>query len=391
MTKILIITNYYPPETGAASNRIHQMAKSLAGQGYELKVLTPLPNYPRGKVYNEYRGKFSQKRIEDGIEVYRLWIFASNSKNIFLRLLAMLSYSFSLMWYLLFNGVPRIVIIQSPPILVAFTALQALRFRGGMRILNVSDIWPLAGLELGALKPGLFYKLLERVERSNYRRSALILGQSKEILSHISKVLPDKQTILYRNYPELDLPPLKAHSAGKPIKLVYAGLLGVAQGVHKLCENLDFSLVELHIYGQGAEKKAIETFSDRHPDKPVHYHGEIERGRLHEELLKYDLAIIPLLNRIYGSVPSKIFEFSMLGIPLLYFGGGEGENIVNENRLGWTAKAGNYDSLNNVLRTITPDLLGLERRKSIRAAALKEFNFQSQLNGLIFKLRELDQ
>ncbi|TDA87188.1 glycosyltransferase, partial [Halomonas marinisediminis] len=94
-------------------------------------------------------------------------------------------------------------------------------------------------------------------------------------------------------------------------------------------------------------------------------HGSVSRNSLHKALLQYDIAIIPLLNRIYGSVPSKIFEYAKLGLPILYFGGGEGEDIVNENKLGWVAEAGNYQDLNKLIASINASELTLEYKQKI--------------------------
>ena len=81
MKEVLIITNYFPPETGAASNRIFHLASGLQKSGFNVSVLTPLPNYPTGRVFKEYKGKFRAYTSENNIEIHRLWIFASNSKN----------------------------------------------------------------------------------------------------------------------------------------------------------------------------------------------------------------------------------------------------------------------------------------------------------------------
>jgi hypothetical protein len=59
MKKVLIISHYYPPEMGAASNRIHQLAKGL-NRNFEVTVLSPLPNYPEGRIFNQYRGKLKR-------------------------------------------------------------------------------------------------------------------------------------------------------------------------------------------------------------------------------------------------------------------------------------------------------------------------------------------
>ncbi|PNQ74768.1 glycosyltransferase WbuB [Hanstruepera neustonica] len=383
MKDLLIITNYFPPETGAASNRIFHLASGLKKNNFNVSVLTPLPNYPNGRIFEDFRGKFSSSSNENGIIVKRLWIFASNSKNPLLRLLAMLSYSFSLVWYFLWNKIPKTVIVQSPPLLVAFTCVLFLKSKNRKLILNVSDLWPLAGYELGVFKKNYGYKLLEKIERHNYKKADLILGQSEEILSHVTALIPDKQTFLYRNYPDFETPPnLFKVSEGQKIKLVYAGLLGIAQGIYKLCQELNYDSIEFHIYGAGAEKEKIELFVNENKSLPIFYHGEVTRKQLHKELLDYDLVIIPLLNRIYGSVPSKIFEYAKLGMPMLYFGGGEGEDIIKKYQLGWIAESGNYSELNKQLGSITKKDLSIDLRKRILETSSEIFNFENQLNKL---------
>ena len=56
--KILIVSFYYSPELGAAPSRISNMAEGLKSQGAEVDVLTCLPNYPQGQIFEGYRGVF---------------------------------------------------------------------------------------------------------------------------------------------------------------------------------------------------------------------------------------------------------------------------------------------------------------------------------------------
>ena len=383
MKEVLVITNYFPPETGAASNRIYHLAEGLQKRNYKVQVVTPLPNYPTGKIFNDYKGKFKRTSFENQIEIHRLWIYASNSKNKVLRLVAMLSYSLSLVWFFAFKKIPKTVIIQSPPLLVAFTSVLFLRSKKRKLILNVSDLWPLAGLELGAFKKGMSYSVLERMERFNYKHANLVLGQSEEILTHVRGHFPNKPTFLYRNFPHIERPDLSAYrSPENKIHVVYAGLLGVAQGVYKLCRHLDYSRIHFHIYGDGAERQQIESFLQNASHDSITYHGSVSREELHSEILTYDIAIIPLLNRIYGSVPSKIFEFSKLGMPLLYFGGGEGETIIRDYNLGWVANVGDYGDLNNVIEQIDGRSIDLNFRKGVLERAQKAFQLDSQLDTL---------
>jgi glycosyltransferase involved in cell wall biosynthesis len=382
MKNVLIITSYFPPETGAASNRIFHLAEGLKDHNFNVSVLTPLPNYPTGEIFKDYKGKFKHTTTQNGIVINRLWIYASNSKNKLLRLIAMLSYSFSLVWFFRWNKIPKTVIVQSPPLLVAFTCMLCLKSKKRHLILNVSDLWPIAGLELGAFKKNFSYKMLERIERFNYKRADLVLGQSEEILTHVRSIVSGKKTFLYRNYPEFESPELKDSSSHEKLTIVYAGLLGIAQGILKLCQELDYKHIEFHIYGSGAEQVNIETFISNHPELPITYHGQVSRRELHEVLIQYDITIIPLLKRIYGSVPSKIFEYAKLGLPMLYFGGGEGETIIKKHELGWVAEAGNYEKLNTVISSIKNETLSKEKRQKIMEKGTKEFDFKSQLTRL---------
>lgn len=386
MKEILIITSYYPPEIGAASNRIFHLAEGLQKNNFNVSVITPLPNYPKGEIFDGYKNKFRHTSIEKNIKLYRLWIYATVSKNKFIRLFAMLSYSFSLVWFFIFNKIPKTVVIQSPPLLVAFTSVFFLRSKQRRLILNVSDLWPIAGIELGVFKKNYGYKLLQKIEYFNYKNANLILGQSDEILVHVKSLFPNKSTFLYRNYPNFKPPEADVISRSKKkIKMVYAGLLGVAQGVFKLCQNLEYQNLEFHIYGSGSELKQIKKFALENQNLPIFLHGEISREQLHHEILKYDLAIVPLKNRIYGSVPSKIFEYAKLGLPIIYFGGGEGEDIIEKYSLGWVAQSGNYENLNEMINSIREIGIENEYRKNIKNKASNLFNLDKQIIQLIDK------
>ena len=99
MSEILIISNYYPPEKGAAANRIEQLALKLHQNNYNVTVLCPLGNYPKGELFPEYKGKFSVTEKLQNIAVKRLWIYPSVSKNIFKRTVSVLSFSSMLFFY----------------------------------------------------------------------------------------------------------------------------------------------------------------------------------------------------------------------------------------------------------------------------------------------------
>lgn len=391
MEDILIISNYYPPEKGAAANRIEQLALKLHQNNYTVSVICPLGNYPKGELFPEYKGKFSVTENRENITVKRLWIYPSVSKNILVRILSVLSFSLSLFFYLLFKKTPKKVVVQSPPLLLSFISVFILSLKGKKIILNISDLWPLAAIELKALKQNSFsHKFSLFLEHFIYKKATLILGQSNEIIAHVHSLFPDKKCFLYRNFPDHQLSQMELKTEeNQPIKIFYAGLLGVAQGVLEMCEKIDLKNknIELHIFGDGAEKVQIEKFVKQQSEQKLFFHGMLDRKELHEKLKLFDIAIVPLKTRIYGSVPSKIFEYGSLGFPILYFGGGEGGTIVTENNLGWVAEVGNYTDLNEKLIEISK-LSKSEvnlKKKVVFNQSKKVFDLTLQIKELIDK------
>lgn len=391
MEEILIISNYYPPEKGAAANRIEQLALKLHQNNYRVSVVCPLGNYPKGELFPEYKGKFSVTENRDNITVNRLWIYPSVSKNIFVRILSVLSFSLCLLGYLLFRKTPKKVVVQSPPLLLSFLSVLVLSLKNKKIILNISDLWPLAAIELKAVKAGSFsHKVSLFMERFIYKKATVIIGQSEEIIAHVKTIFPSKKAFLYRNFPDHKSDDFTLKTIeNEPIKLFFAGLLGIAQGVSELCKQIDLKdlNIELHLFGDGAEKAAIESLIADGKNPKILYHGMMDRKALHETLQTFDIALVPLKTRIYGSVPSKIFEYTALGFPVLYFGGGEGETIVEENQLGWVASVGNFESLNEKLVAIAhlnKADLALMKTRVFNKAQLA-FDLDNQLKDLIEK------
>ena len=53
--RILIVTHYFPPETGAPQARLSALAATWAADGDDVTVLTGMPNHPTGVLPPSYR------------------------------------------------------------------------------------------------------------------------------------------------------------------------------------------------------------------------------------------------------------------------------------------------------------------------------------------------
>lgn len=389
---IIIVSNYYFPELGAAPSRITNLAEGLVEKGNKVDIICPIPNYPKGRIFEEYKGKFIKHEIINKVSIHRYWVYPSVSKNPVIRIISMFSFALSL-WLFGFNrktiSSTDVVIAQNSPLLVSMSGIVLFKKLFNKKIaLNISDLWPLSALELGAVKKGRFYTFLEWVERFNYKNSDLIMGQSQEILDHAGKIV-EKPDFLYRNIPKQDF--IVQNSINKKtFRIIYAGLLGIAQGVYELVSNIDFNAlnVEMHIYGHGHEKQRIEVYIKDHPKSNIYYHGSLSKIELNKILPSFQASIVPLKTRIHGAVPSKIFELASAGVPILFCGGGEGAIIVDNYKLGYSSVPGNFIAISNSIKRMK-ELEDEDYRKlkeNCFEVSQSVFDFNHQLDLLIANL-----
>ncbi|HRD40802.1 MAG TPA: glycosyltransferase WbuB, partial [Bacteroidia bacterium] len=97
--KLLILTQYFPPEVGAPQNRLYELAVRLKNKGVDVSILTAMPNYPKMEVQKEYLGKKYVYEESEGLKIHRSWIYVSKSKGIIKRLLNYFSFVCSSAWY----------------------------------------------------------------------------------------------------------------------------------------------------------------------------------------------------------------------------------------------------------------------------------------------------
>lgn len=373
---ILLVAERYWPEVGAAPSRLANMAEGLKRQGCDVDVLTGLPNYPKGKIFDGYRGKMCKHEVHEGVNLYRYWIFATVSRNAIARILNMFSFAV-MIWFFAFKRRTikkyDCVIIQTPTLVVAKSAMMIFKGLYGKKcILNVSDIWPLTAVDMGAMVMGSrSWKFMERLENYLYRKADGVFGQSEEILNHVADnclrtddknyrgVEPDsdailgseiwkenKRLFLYRNLQTYDMSK-GGKRRGEPLRMVFSGMLGVAQDVAGIVKNLPWKDmgVEFHIFGGGKQLDEIQDWIAANPGCGVFAHGFVPKEEIGARLYEMDASIVPLATRIRGAFPSKVFDILPQGLPILFCGGGEGAKFVASHAVGFTSEPGDYLAL----------------------------------------------
>jgi len=83
--KVLLLTNYFPPEVGAASHLFYNLGRMLTKKGYDVTVITGFPRYNVKVLDEKYRNKFFFRETIDGISVLRVPILPFLERTLFVR------------------------------------------------------------------------------------------------------------------------------------------------------------------------------------------------------------------------------------------------------------------------------------------------------------------
>ena len=382
---MIFVTHFFNPEIGAASHRISALAMKMVEDNENLFVITTTPSYKLEKKVKYYESK-------EKLKIIRFPIFHNNSKNIILRLITMLSFSFYLILLIpliIFLKDNRVFIQGHPLISSFFSILIFKKIFSKKIILNVSDLWPKSGLELGVFKKGYFYSMLKMIEKFNYKNSDLIITQSKESKSYISKILPKKNIHVFYNVPRSSFHEKKINK-NTHLNLIYAGLLGHAQNVLETCKMIDFdaSNIIFTIYGEGSQKKEIIHYIKENNISNIKVNDFISRESLNQRLIESDIGLVQLKQKIYGALPSKLFHYLNYNLPILYIGEGEASEIINGNAYGWTFKNNDYDGVNSLIKKINVDREALSICiNNIKNNFKLKFNYDLQYQNFSSKIK----
>lgn len=193
--KLLILTQYFPPEVGAPQNRLFELAVRLKKQGVDVTVLTAMPNYPQMKIYDGYENKqYYFEEIED-LPVHRASIYLPKSKSIIQRLLNYFSFVYnSAKVGKKHIGDVDVILCESPPLFLGYSALYLKRVKRAKLIFNVSDLWPESAEKLGVVTNKWMLKLAYNLEEKLYKKSILVTGQTQGICKNINERFPKIDT-----------------------------------------------------------------------------------------------------------------------------------------------------------------------------------------------------
>lgn len=345
--KILILTQYFPPEVGAPQNRLFELALRLQKEGAEISVLTAMPNYPQMEIHPSYKGKCFCKNKMEEITVYRSWIYVSKNRDVISRLINYFSFVFSSLFFGLFRIKKHdFILCESPPLFLGISAYIIKLFKRSKLIFNVSDLWPESAEKLGIITNRFFLNTATKLEEFLYRKSHFITGQTQGIVKNISSRFPDKKvfwlkngvdTRFYNSASTYNDWRKKNNFNSTDFLLFYGGIIGIAQALETILyaakELQNKPEIKFILLGSGPEKEKLQAIQKNHKINNVYFFDAVTKEKMPEIINSIDIAIIPLkkIELFKGAIPSKIFENLAMKKPLLLGVEGEAKTLFIED------------------------------------------------------------
>lgn len=363
MKKLLIITQYFPPEVGAPQNRLFELAIRLKKSEVDVTVLAAMPNYPKGEVFEGYKDKRYLFEEIEGIKIHRTKIYATKEKGIVKRL----RNYFSFVWSSWFIGKKKLdkhydfVLCESPPLFLGMSAWRIAKNKGAKFIFNVSDLWPESAEKLGLVTNKFFLKMATILEENLYKKSTLITGQTQGIVDNISNRFPNKDVYWLPNGVDLnfynpnsivsDFREKNGFSSNDFICL-YAGIIGHAQGLEVVLKSAkqlkNRNDIKFVLLGSGPEKQSLLQMKEEEELTNVIFLDVVPKSEMPKIVKGVNASIIPLkrLDLFKGAIPSKIFENLAMELPIVLGVEGEAYDLfIKEGNSGVFFEPENSDEL----------------------------------------------
>ena len=386
--RLILLTQYFPPEIGAPQNRLHAIARSLHARGVQVTVLTAMPNYPDMRIHADHRGRLTSREEMDGLDVRRVWLFVSKGRGIFARLLNYFSFLIASLLYGLFRlKRSDVLLVESPPLFLGITAMLLAKAKGAKLVFNVSDLWPESAVQLGLVKNRAMIRASTWLEERCYRSAVLVTGQTKGIVADIRERFPMKRVEWMPNGVDLDLID-SVRSVGdvrtryglgpKDFLIAYTGIIGHAQGLEVVLRAADVlrerRTVRFLLVGDGPERQRMIDLAAELGLTNVRSIDPMPRMEVLALVAECNAVVVPLRrNDLFkGAIPSKIFEALALGKPLLLGVEGEAHELFIEQGGGGLAftPEDEVSLANAVVRLIEDpaltDRLGEQGRRYVR-------------------------
>lgn len=361
--RILLVSQYFDPE----SFKGNDIAIELQKRGYQVDVLTSIPNYPKGVFFDGY-GLF-KKRIEkrsDGIRVYRCFTIPRGKKAHYWMVgLGYIAYFiFGSIWALFLGLIKKydcVFVQQLSPAFGAAPGMVVARMQKIPLYTWVLDLWP-STIEYHI--KGFPLKLTNYFCKKMYRQSNKVLISSEGFRQYIMDFagVDSSDIVLFPNWslPIKGQPLKEIRPLPDGFKILMAGNLSTTQifdSIYSLM--LKFKgdkRVQWVFLGNGSERNNLLKFiTDNEMEETI---TAIERVPF-EYIPAYYNAVDAMFLALKGSkphlhmtIPARFQSYLAAGKPVITMTGYGVKDLVKEIDCGCSFDSDDVDGAYNAILDI---------------------------------------
>ena len=244
---------------------------------------------------------------------------------------------------------------------------------------------------MGAIRPSLPLRLLERLELRLYARASAVVCVTQGFIANLERRGVDAGKLRYvPNGIEPSFWAAGSRDAGRArlglapgqIAVTYTGTIGMAHGLGTVLHAarlLEISMprVKFFVVGDGAELAALKARARDARQSNVEFTGQLPRASIADVLAASDITLVTLkpAETFKAVLPSKMFEAMAAGKPIVLAVEGEAKRVLERAQAGLPVPPGDAVELARAIATLAQKPLLRERLGAAGCAFVAtEFN-----------------
>lgn len=348
--KALILCEVFYPEEFLINDLVDEWVKA----GCDFEVLTRVPSYPFGKVYEGYKNKICKMTLFDSINVHRVPIMQGYQKKTLIKLLNYFYFVFWSCLIILFIGrrFNKVFIYQTGPLTLATAGIWAKKLFGAKVVLWIQDLWPNSVYAYGFKKTKFLTFCLNHFVRWVYKNCDEILVSCEGFTDIIKQLVPSSKPIFTPNWSLVEYNPANKITLPGKYNFTFAGNVGTVQNLNNVLRGFNIFARNhlnawLNIIGDGSYLSELKTLVEREKIPNVNFTGRQPLSSISDyyeasDVLVLSLKDVPLYEIM---IPSKFQAYLTTGKPIYAIFKGEVKNIVDNNIIGLTANPNNIEDI----------------------------------------------
>jgi len=394
---ILLLNEYYPPDTSATAKMAAQVAETLARR-HEVTVVAGRPSYDPDEFYPF---AFLRRDTRNNVSVERVGSTAYSRHEMRRRVSNYLSY--------LALAVPRalaihpdVVLAMTDPPVAGIAGAFVARLASRPFVYNIRDLYPDMAVGGDIVQPSRWVERWEQMHRRAMKQAARVIVLGEDMRDRIlSKGVSAERVVVVRDgtslpaqMPAPDDPParkiIQEIRCGFPFVVLHAGNLGFYGAWDTLLKAADMLRNEnagLVFIGDGANRAALESSCANSPN--VRFLPFRPAEELPHVMMAGDLHVVTVRRGLEGVVvPSKLYSILAAGRPVLAVAAPESDaaRIVRESGCGFAVDPDDPAGVASAIRELRDDparLAEMGRRARETAERYARVNELERFAGII--------